>query len=61
MKRLLVAILCFGAFACQNSEDKATRTNDTTLECQEGRSLYTPAGENSPDTTSTSRMDSTMK
>jgi hypothetical protein len=61
MRLLIVTIVCFGAFACQNPEDKATRTNDTTIENQKGRALNTPGGVNSPDTTTTPRMDSTMK
>ena len=61
MKRILVVTVLLGAFACQNPEDKATHTNDTTLEYQEGRALNTPAGLNYPDTTTTPRMDSTNK
>ncbi len=61
MKKLLVATFLLSAFACQNPEDKATHTNDTVIPYQEGRALNTPAGVNSPDTTSTPGMDSTMK
>lgn len=61
MKRILVVTVLLGAFACQNPEDKATHTNDTTLEYQEGRTLNSPPGANSPDTTATPRMDSTLK
>ena len=61
MKSLLIAIVCFGAFACQNPEDNANIKSDTTIEYKEGRTLNSPPGAYSPDTTATPRMDSTMK
>ena len=61
MKSLFMAIVCFGAFACQNPEDNAKIKSDTPIEYQEGRMLNSPPGANSPDTTPTPRMDSTMK
>ncbi len=61
MKSLMIAIVCFGALACQNPEDKANLKTDTTIEYQEGRTLNSPPGATSPDTTATPRMDSTLK
>ena len=61
MKSLMIAIVCFGALACQNPEDKANLKTDTTIEYQEGRTLNSPPGATSPDTTATPRMDTTIK
>ncbi|MCY7421816.1 MAG: hypothetical protein LH478_08760 [Chitinophagaceae bacterium] len=61
MKKLLTAIAMVGAIACQNPEDKANINSDTTIEYQEGRTLNSPPGVNSPDTSRMPKMDSTMK